>query len=102
MFWEELISGIPQIGCFQNFKDQIIEFTTKFLQIYLLCLKNCFLQNAYIFKKNLYFLSNTNIFCVKIYIFEMRYMFITFSFIFFSVKEVFFSKTIFHYKTVSI
>ena len=29
----------------------------------------------------------------------MRYIFFTFSFIFFSVKKVFFSKNIFHYKT---
>ena len=29
----------------------------------------------------------------------MRYIFFTFSFIFFSVKKVFFSKKIFHYKT---
>ena len=29
-FWDELVKGIPQIECFRNFKDQIIEFTTKF------------------------------------------------------------------------
>ena len=30
MSWEELVSGIRQIGYFRNFKDQIVEFTTKF------------------------------------------------------------------------
>ena len=29
-FWEELVYGIPKIGCFRNFKDQIIEFAKKF------------------------------------------------------------------------
>ena len=28
--FKELIEGIPQIGCFRNFKDQITEFTTTF------------------------------------------------------------------------
>ena len=53
--------------------------------------KKLFLQNEYIFKKDLYFICNTNIFCIKIY-FQMIYIYFTFSFIFFSVKNVFFSK----------
>ena len=30
MILEELVYEVPQIGCFQNFKDQIFEFTVKF------------------------------------------------------------------------
>ena len=30
MFWKELALGISQIEGFQNFKNQIIEFTAKF------------------------------------------------------------------------
>ena len=66
-------------------------------------IKNFFLQNENMFKKDLYlyFIFNTNIFFVKIfkYIFEMRYIFFTFSFILFSVKKSFFNKSNFHYKT---
>ena len=55
---------------------------------------NNFLQNEYIFKKDLYFICNTNIFWIKIS--HMRY---AFSFIFFSVKKVFFGKKDLQYKT---
>ena len=58
-------------------------------------IKKFFLQNEYIFKKDLYFICNTNTFCIYIY----------FTFLFFSVKKVFFSvkkffniKLIFHIK----
>ena len=96
---------MPQIGCFQNFKDQITEFTKKFLQIYLLCSKKCFLQNEYIFKKDLYFIRNTNIFCVKIYFWNEIYIFYIFICIFlckkkfFSLKKFFIVKLFFHIKT---
>ena len=52
-------------------------------------IKKCFLQNEYIFKKDLHFICNTNIFCVKIYFWNEIYFF-TFSFIFFSIKNFFF------------
>ena len=60
--------------------------------------QNNFLQNEYIFKKDLYFICNTNIFCIKIY-FSIEIYILTFSFIFFSVKKVFFSKKNFQCKT---
>ena len=67
--------------------------------------KTFFAEWIYIFKKDLYFICNANIFCIKIY-FENDYIYIyiyifTFSYIFFSVKKVFFSKKIFNIKLFS-
>ena len=52
-----------------------------------------------IYLRKIYILFVTKIFSVEKYISEMRYIFFTFSFVFFSVKKVFFSKQIFKYKT---
>ena len=56
-----------------------------------------FLQNEYIFKKDLYFICNTNIFCIKIY-FPNEIFIFTFSF--FSVKKNFNINLFFHIKTI--
>ena len=64
-----------------------------------------FLQNEYIFKKDLYFICNTNIFCIKIYFSNEIYIFYIFIYIFickkvfFSVKTFFRIKLFFHIKT---
>ena len=63
-----------------------------------------FLQNEYLFKKDLYFICNTNIFCVKIYFWNEVYIFHTFIYIFlckksFSVKKFLVIKRFFHIKT---
>ena len=55
--------------------------------------KNFFLQNECIFKKNLYFLCKTNIFCIKIYVSNNIY-FLHFH-LYFSVKKSFFQKHFF-------
>ena len=51
-----------------------------------------------IYLRKIYILFVTQTFSVYKYISEMRYIFFTFSFIFFSVKKVFFSKKIFNIK----
>ena len=60
-------------------------------------IKIFFLQNEYIFKKDLYFICNTNIFCIKIY-FPNEIFIFTFSF--FSVKKNFNINLFFHIKTI--
>ena len=42
-FWEELVKGIIQIGCFQDFKNQIAEFKSEVLTSLFLMIKNIFL-----------------------------------------------------------
>ena len=62
--------------------------------------KNFFLQNEYIFKKDLCFICNTNIFCIKMYFSnEINLFFYIFIYIFLCKKNVFFSKKFFQYKT---
>ena len=43
--------------------------------IFFMIKKNLFLQNEYIFKKDLYFVCNSNIFCVKIYFWNDIYIY---------------------------
>ena len=57
-----------------------------------------FLQNEYMFKKDLYFICNTNILCIKIYFSNELHIFYIFIYIFLC-KKSFFSKKIFRYKT---
>ena len=65
---------------------------------------NVFLQNKYIFKKDLCFICNTNIFCIKIYFSNSIYNFLHFHLYFslkkkiFSVKKFFNIKRFFHIK----
>ena len=72
---------------------------------YFLWSKNIFLQNEYIFQKDLYFICNTNIFCVKIYFWNEINIFYIFIYIFlckksfFSVKSFFIIKHFFNIKT---
>ena len=54
-------------------------------------------MNIYLRKTDILFVTQT--FYVQKDISEVWYIFFTFSFIFFSVKKVFFSKNIFEYKT---
>ena len=76
--------------CFRNFKDQIVEFTTKFWQIYFLWSKKHFLQNEYMFKKlRIYFACNTNILCIKIYFSNEIHIFYIFIYIFLCKKSFF-------------
>ena len=103
MFWEELVSGTPQIGCFRNLKDQIIELSHHKYIFY--DQKIFFLQNEYIFKKDLCFIYNTNIFCIKKYFSNEIYIFYIFIYIFlckksfFSVKTFLNTKLFFYIKT---
>ena len=64
----------------------------------LFIIKKIFLQNEYIFKKDLYFICKTNIFCIKLYFSNEIYIFYIFIYIFLC-KKVFFSKKFFQYKT---
>ena len=52
-----------------------------------------------IYLRKIYILFITQIFSAQKYISQMRYIIFTFSFIFFSVKKIFFSENIFQYKT---
>ena len=54
-------------------------------------------MNVYL--RNIYNLFLKQTFSIQKNISQMRYMFFRFSYIFFSVKEVFFGKTNFQYKT---
>ena len=58
-------------------------------------IKILFLQNEYIFKKDLYFVCDTNIFCVKIYFWNEIYFFYIFIYIFLYKKVFFHIKTFF-------
>ena len=60
--------------------------------------KKCFLQNEYIFKKDLYFIRDANIFCIKKYCSYETFFYI-FNYVFLC-KKVFYSKTFFPYKNI--
>ena len=66
-FWEELVSGIPQIGCFETLRTRLLSSQRSCNKYISYDQKKFFLQNEYKFKKDLYFICNANIFCVKIY-----------------------------------
>ena len=57
--------------------------------MYFLWSKNLFLQNEYMFKKDLYFVCNRNIFCIKIYFSNETYTFYIFIYIFLCKKSSF-------------
>ena len=65
-------------------------------------IKKFFLQNEYMFKKELYFVCNTNIFSIKIYLSNEIHIFYIFALQkkFFSVKKIFQYITFFPHKNI--
>ena len=59
--------GIPQIGASETLRTRLLSSQRSFDKYIFYDQKKVFLQNEYIFKKDLYFVCDTNIFCAKIY-----------------------------------
>ena len=70
------------MGASETLRTRLLSSQRSFNKYIFYDQKNFFLQNEYIFKKDLYFVCNTNIFCVKIYFWNEIYIFYIFIHIF--------------------
>ena len=64
MFWEEPVQGL---GTSETLRTRLLSSERSFNKYLFHNQDFFFLQNEYIFKKDLYFICNANILCIKIY-----------------------------------
>ena len=65
MFWEELVREYLRLSASKTLRTRLLSSQRSFNKYIFYDQKKSFLQNEYMFKKDLYFICNTNIVSVK-------------------------------------